>query len=90
VNVAHDANNPYPQLGLEALLSANPQIIILNDAAYGVTKQQVLQRPGWSALAAVKDGRIEPINDDLVSRPGPRLAEGLAAIAKIIRPELFP
>lgn len=89
-NVAHDANNPYPQLGLEALLSANPQVIILNDAAYGVTKQQVMQRPGWSALAAVKDGRIEPINDDLVSRPGPRLAAGLAAIAKIIHPELFP
>jgi iron complex transport system substrate-binding protein len=88
-NVAHDAKSEYPQLGLEALVAADPQIIILNDAAYGASPATVAQRPGWTSLSAVKDHRIYPIDDALVSRPGPRLADGLAAIAKLIHPELF-
>jgi iron complex transport system substrate-binding protein len=89
INVAHTATTPYPQLSLESLIAANPQIIVLNDAAYGVTIASVGARPGWSGLSAVKDGHIYPIDDDLTSRPGPRLADGLVALAKIIHPELF-
>jgi iron complex transport system substrate-binding protein len=88
-NVAHDAKSEYPQLGLEALVAADPQIIILNDAAYGASAATVAQRPGWTSLSAVKDHRIYPIDDALVSRPGPRLADGLMAIARLIHPELF-
>jgi iron complex transport system substrate-binding protein len=89
-NVAHDAKSAYPQLGLEALVAADPQVIILNDAAYGATAAAVAQRPGWASLSAVKEHRIFPIDDALVSRPGPRLADGLVALAKLVHPELFP
>ncbi len=88
-NIAHDAKSQYPQLGLEALVAADPQIIILNDTAYGATAAGVAKRPGWSTLSAVKDQKVYPIDDNLVSRPGPRLAEGLLAMAKLIHPELF-
>ena len=89
-NVAHDAKSAYPQLGLEALVAADPQVIILNDAAFGATPDVVAKRPGWSSLSAVKDHHVYPIDDSLVSRPGPRLADGLLAMAKLIHPELFP
>lgn len=89
VNTFHDAKSAYPQIGLEALVAADPQVIILDDAAYGATPAIVAQRAGWSAISAVKSGHIYPINDDLVSRPGPRLADGLLAMAKLIHPELF-
>ncbi|MCL4544314.1 MAG: ABC transporter substrate-binding protein [Chloroflexi bacterium] len=89
VNVAHNAKTAYPQYNLEALLVANPQIIVLTDAQYGVTPAQVAARTGWAAIAAVKSKRVYPINADLVSRPGPRLVDGLEALAKIIHPDLF-
>ena len=47
------------------------------------------QRPGWKALTAVKNGQIFPFDDNLVSRPGPRLVDGLEALAKLLHPELF-
>lgn len=88
-NIAHDAASAYPQLGLEALVSADLQVIILDDAAYGDTAASVAKRPGWATFIAVKEHRVYPIDDALVSRPGPRLADGLVAIAKLLHPELF-
>ncbi len=40
-------------------------------------------------LTAVKEGRLLEINQDLLSRQGPRLAKGLMAIAKLLHPEAF-
>ena len=47
------------------------------------------QRAGWGVIKAVKEGAVYPFDDDLTSRPGPRLVDGLEALAKIIHPELF-
>lgn len=71
---------------LETLIAADPEVIVLGDAAYGVTADQVAQRPGWSAMTAVTDGAIRPVDDVVVTRPGPRLAEGLRALALAIDP----
>ena len=49
----------------------------------------VKERPGWSVIAAVKNGAIYPIDDALISRPGPRIIDGLEDLARIIHPELF-
>lgn len=80
---------PYPQLGLEQLVVSNPAILLLGDSAYGVTAESVAARPGWDALAAVQDGKIFPFDDNLMSRPGPRLVDGLEELAKLLHPELF-
>jgi iron complex transport system substrate-binding protein len=71
---------------LETLIAADPEVIVLGDAAYGVTAEQVAQRPGWSGMTAVTDGAIRPVDDVVVTRPGPRLAEGLRALALAIDP----
>jgi iron complex transport system substrate-binding protein len=71
---------------LETLVVADPEVIVLGDAAYGVTADQVAQRPGWSAMTAVREGAIRPVDDVVVTRPGPRLAEGLRALALAIDP----
>jgi iron complex transport system substrate-binding protein len=49
----------------------------------------VLARPGWESIAAVQSKSVFPIDDNLISRPGPRLVDGLEALAKLIHPELF-
>lgn len=87
-NIASDLAG-YPQLSLEQVVAADPAFIILGDARYGVSPESIAQRPGWENLSAVKNGQILPFNDDLVSRPGPRLVDALEELAKILRPELF-
>jgi iron complex transport system substrate-binding protein len=75
-------------LSLERLVDEDPEVIVLGDANYGTTVEQVLARPGWDVMAAVRTGDIRPVDDIIVTRPGPRLAEGLAALALAIHPDL--
>jgi iron complex transport system substrate-binding protein len=87
-NIASDLED-YPQMSLEQVVAADPAFIILGDARYGISPESVAQRPGWENLTAVKNGNVLPFNDDLVSRPGPRLVDALEELAKLLRPELF-
>lgn len=88
-NVGGAATDPYPQLSLEQIVVANPSIIVLGDSMWGVTAESVLTRAGWETIEAVKSNQIFPIDDNLISRPGPRLVDGLEALAKILHPGLF-
>lgn len=87
-NIASDIEG-YPQLSLEQVVAADPAFIILGDARYGISPESIAQRPGWENLSAVKNGQVLPFNDDLVSRPSPRLVDALEELAKLMRPELF-
>lgn len=88
-NVASAAKSAWVQFSMEELLRADPEIVVLGDAMFGTTVDSAKQRTGWSALAAVKRNAVYPIDDNLVSRPGPRLADGLEALARLLHPELF-
>jgi iron complex transport system substrate-binding protein len=83
--ISGDANY---SISLEELVAADPEVILLGDAAYGVTAESVAARAGWSGMTAIKNGRIVPIDDIVVTRPGPRLVDGLAALIKAIQPDL--
>jgi iron complex transport system substrate-binding protein len=87
-NIASDIEG-YPQLSLEQVVAADPNFIILGDAKWGTTPESIAQRAGWANLSAVKSGQVVPFNDDLVSRPGPRMVDGLEELAKLLRPDLF-
>ncbi len=73
---------------LENLIAADPTLILLGDAAYGVTPEQVAGRPGWDVMTAVRDGAIRAVDDLIITRPGPRLVEGLRSLATAIHPDL--
>ncbi len=88
-NVAGKMEGQWVQMSQEALLVENPDFILLGDANYGTTPEQVAARTGWDQLQAVKNGNVLPFNDDTVSRPGPRLVDALEELAKIFHPELF-
>jgi iron complex transport system substrate-binding protein len=87
-NIAADLEG-YPQISLEQVVAADPAFIILGDARYGITIESIAQRPGWKNLSAVKNRQIVPFNDDLVSRPGPRLVDAFEELAKILHPGAF-
>ncbi len=89
VNLGAIAEMEWAQFSTEEIIAQDPEIIILGDANYGVTVESVEERPGWGVITAVKEGAIYPIDDNLVSRPGPRIVDGLEALARIIHPEIF-
>ena len=89
VNLGDDLDGEWIQISLEALLRADPDIILLGDSMYGATAEAASQRPGWSGISAVKNGKLFEFDDNLVTRPGPRLVNGFELIAKILHPELF-
>lgn len=76
------------EISLEKLIAANPDVIVLGDAAYGVTAAQVKARPGWGTIHAVQAGTIVGVDDIVVSRPGPRLVLGVLELLRAIHPEL--
>jgi cobalamin transport system substrate-binding protein len=72
----------YPQLSSEYILRANPDYILLADTVCcHQNAATVATRPGWSSLAAVKDGHVIPLNDDIASRWGPRIVDLLRTVA---------
>ena len=86
-NVAGDADGPWPVYSLEQLLAADPAIIVAGSEAMA---QDILTRPGWESLRAVREGRVYGVpNEDIVVRPGPRLVEGLRWFAETLHPGLF-
>lgn len=80
INIAHDAKPGFNQFSTELAISRDPDIII------GTTKgdKKAFSRGIWKSTNASRKGRIYESDPDLLFRPGPRLAEGILTIAKII------
>jgi iron complex transport system substrate-binding protein len=91
INIFADRPESYPQISAEEVLRRNPAVILgPTNRSGNLSPTQTGQRPGWQHLAAVQNHRMHLLDDDLVSRPGPRLPEALEAIARALYPERFP
>jgi iron complex transport system substrate-binding protein len=87
-NLGGSLDGAWVQISQEVLILDDPDIILLGDSAYGITSEQVAARAGWENLKAVTNGQVYPFDDNLVSRPGPRLVDGLIEFARILHPEI--
>ena len=85
-NIADEAKSgDYPQLSDEYVVDADPDLIMLADSeCCGITPAKVEARPGWSDIAAVRNGLVEPLNEDLASRWGPRLVEFVEDVGEVV------
>lgn len=89
-NVAEGAESPFPQLTAEALIEANPEVILLADAAFlDGGPESVAARSGWDAIDAVINERVYPVDPDIGNRPGPRIVDAIEQVAALLYPELF-
>lgn len=89
-NVGAVLDGAWAQISIEELLVQNPDIILLGDYTWGgVLPEDVAAREGWGGLTAVQNNTVYTFDDNTVSRPGPRLVDGLEAMAKIFHPGLF-
>ena len=89
-NVAQKTGG-FSQISLEELIGSDPEIIIvLEDYRWPTpTYEALLNEERLGATTAVKEGKIYKVDANLLSRPGPRLVDGLEEFARILYPELF-
>ncbi|WP_437952567.1 helical backbone metal receptor [Sorangium sp. So ce296] len=87
----------YPSISVEHLLALDPDVLLDGTAgadgadgadpprAQGSPRLAVLRdAPGWRSLRAVREGRVRPLRTDAVLRPGPRIGDGLAEVARAL------
>lgn len=75
---------PFPKINPEFVVKANPGLIMVGSR----NAEGLPQRPGWDRIEAVKRGRIcvfKPDEGDILSRPGPRMAEAAQIMARCLR-----
>ncbi len=89
INVAADQEG-WVKLTEEEIVQYNPDVIITTYGYYVENpKEEVLQRAGWAEVPAVKNKQVFDVDSDTVTRPGPRLIEGVETLGKLIYPEIF-
>ena len=83
--VTSSAKTDYPQWSVEKLVAEDPQVYLATSES-AKSARAVGSRPGFDALSAVSDGRVVLVNSDLVTRPGPRVIDGLEELAAALHP----
>jgi iron complex transport system substrate-binding protein len=78
----------YPTLSLEQVIALDPELIL--DAAVMEPRDQPVLPGPWSAVRAVREGKVRPLRSVTVLRPGPRVLDGVEALALAIHPEAAP
>lgn len=91
VNIAANTSGEYVPVTDEFVIAQDPQVIVYTVGANynGTSPDTISSRPGWSGISAVVNGKMYSIDDNLISRYGPRIVDGLEALARILHPELF-
>lgn len=93
-NVFKDAVAPYPKVGMEDILSRNPEVIVdMGDMSVteGVTEEHKRAVIGlwrkYPALAAVRNQGVFAVASDIFTVPGPRMVDAAQAFARMLHPE---
>lgn len=79
----------YPQIGIERVIALDPDVVVNAAMAESRGKDRIAKdKPGWSQVRAVSQGRVVRLEEESVLRPGPRIADGLAVLARAIHPDV--
>jgi iron complex transport system substrate-binding protein len=83
---AAKAGTEYPQLSAEYVIASDPDVIVLADTrCCDQSVASVRRRPGWDRITAVRRGRVVALDDDIPSRWGPRIADFVEIVARVVR-----
>jgi iron complex transport system substrate-binding protein len=88
-SVTADGGQGYPRYSMEAALARNPEVILI--ASHDATRSPLV-RSKWerfTQVPAVSAGRLHTVDGNLMHRYGPRIVDGLEALARLIHPEAF-
>lgn len=83
-NVLEGTPLRWPQLSVEEAVTRAPDVVIVGSVATGDVLARLRARPGLRDLPAAGTGRVHTVDPDIVNRPGPRLHESAALLARLI------
>ena len=83
-NIFSDARHSWPQVSVETVLTRAPDALVIPRQASDAEDVPWLGAPGWRELEAVRTGRYLLVDGDLFNRPGPRVAEAAAHLARFL------
>lgn len=90
INIAENTSSEYPMLTSEFVIAQDPEIIVYTVGYMTTTTaDEISSRPGWDVITAVSEGSIYSMDDNLLSRYGPRIVDGLEDLAALLHPDLF-
>ncbi|MGB2825504.1 MAG: helical backbone metal receptor [Thermoplasmata archaeon] len=90
INIAENTSSEYPMLTSEFVIAQDPEIIVYTVGYMTTTTaDEISSRPGWDVITAVSEGDIYSMDDNLLSRYGPRIVDGLEDLAALLHPDLF-
>jgi iron complex transport system substrate-binding protein len=94
-NAAAKVGKPWVQMSMEVVLAADPELIVVTSSAEkprtaADALKELRAKSEWRNVKAVRNGRVVVVDNDPLTIPGPRLAEGLRQLAAGVHPELFP
>lgn len=81
----HNANERI--ISADEVVRRNPDMIIASWCGKKVDMQNILQRPGWDRIGAIKNNRIHEIKSAYLLQPGPAVLKGLEQIHALIMNE---
>ncbi len=74
----------------EAIVEADPDVIVTTEGGYIENAEEAIEtRSGYGEITAVEEDAVYSIDSDAVTRPGPRLTEGLLDLGRAVYPEVF-
>lgn len=90
-NIFADVQADFPKVSPEAVIERDPEIILYSDqhGSEGTFDQEIVNRPGWETVSALREEKIFGLDADKFTRPGPRLIEAVEELARIFYPELW-
>jgi iron complex transport system substrate-binding protein len=79
----------YPTMGIERVITLDPDVVVNATMAVAVGQERIAKdTPGWAKVRAVAEGHVVGLTDESVLRPGPRVGDGLATLARAIHPDV--
>ena len=89
------AEEGWVALTMEKFLTMNPDIIVVDSGngmgvgADDALRDFFLKDPRMQSLSAVQNEQVYVVNADIIDRGGPRIVEGVEALAEIAHPDIF-
>ena len=83
-NIFADLTDAYPMVSEESIISREPAVILI-PASSGMAASAVGLRNGWGDIPAVKNARVFVIDDNVYTRPGPRVADVVLELSELLK-----
>ena len=83
-NIFADLPDAYPMVSEESIISRQPAVILI-PASSGVEASSVSLRNGWAEIPAVKGSKVFVVDDNIYTRPGPRVADVVLELSELLK-----